>query len=406
MYKDLVKYAFNNINKRLLRSGLTMLSILVGIMALFALISFGQGITRFTNDTFESMGTDKLIMQIKTFGPTGSGSESFSEQDRKVIQRVRGVDIASGISFIFGSIREDPDGESLEAIQMMSVPAEGDEAQLVMDLLTVDVVEGRYVRQGERNAAVLGNNYLEDGGAFDKALHIGDKIYIQGEEIKVVGFLDDIGNPADDKSVLMEKEYFQDLFNIEDKYTFIYIQSKPGVVVADLSERIMDEFRKYKDLEEGQEYFFVQTFEEIMETSGNILSVINSIVVLIALISVLVAAINITNTMYTSVLERTQEIGVMKAIGATNNTIIKIFLIESASLGLIGGLIGMGLGYLIAKAGGAIAVASGYSMLQPYFPIWLIVGSLVFAVGVGTVSGIMPAINASRQKPVDALRYE
>ncbi len=127
---------------------------------------------------------------------------------------------------------------------------------------------------------------------------------------------------------------------------------------------------------------------------------------MIALISVVVAAVNIMNTMYTSILERTQEIGVMKAIGAKNKFILFVFMTESGILGLIGGLVGIIFGYGIAKFGGYIAALYGLGMIRPAFPLWLTMGCLLFAFLVGAGSGLIPSLQASKLKPVDALRYE
>ena len=133
---------------------------------------------------------------------------------------------------------------------------------------------------------------------------------------------------------------------------------------------------------------------------------LNAILVIISGISIVVAAVNIMNTMYTSVIERTREIGVMKAIGSRNRQILNVFVIESGILGLIGGILGILLGYSIAKIGQFVAKTYGLTFLKPYFPLWLIVGCLLFAFLVGAGSGLLPAVQASRQKPVDALRYE
>jgi putative ABC transport system permease protein len=96
----------------------------------------------------------------------------------------------------------------------------------------------------------------------------------------------------------------------------------------------------------------------------------------------------------------------MKSIGAKNSDILWVFIIEAAALGLIGGSIGIFLGWSIASLGGSIAAGAGYGFLKPIFPITLILGCLLFASGVGAFSGITPAIQASRQKPVESLRYE
>ena len=113
------------------------------------------------------------------------------------------------------------------------------------------------------------------------------------------------------------------------------------------------------------------------------------------------------NTMYTSVLERTKEIGIMKAVGAKDSDVLLLFLLESGLLGLVGGLVGVALGFLMAK-GAELAAnrALGTGLLSAYFPLELIIGALLFSFTVGSVSGLLPARQAARLKPVDALRYE
>ena len=124
----------------------------------------------------------------------------------------------------------------------------------------------------------------------------------------------------------------------------------------------------------------------------------------IAAISLLVGAIGITNTMYTSILERRREIGIMKSIGATNNDIQLIFLLESGLLGLTGGAIGLFLGVVISKGIElGVLLAFGESLIKATIPLWLALGALTFALLLGTLSGTLPARKASRLKPVEAL---
>jgi len=192
----------------------------------------------------------------------------------------------------------------------------------------------------------------------------------------------------------------------DEEYQFIVIRSASDTSPTELAEKINEKFRKRKGQKEGEEDFYVQTFEQMMETFGNIIVILNSILVIIALISLVIAAVNIANTMYTAVLERTREIGVMKAIGSKNISIMSVFVMESGFLGLIGGILGVLLGYSIAKMGEFAARAAGLSMLRPYFPAWLTIGCLLFAFLIGAGSGLLPARQASKLKPVDALRYE
>jgi len=133
--------------------------------------------------------------------------------------------------------------------------------------------------------------------------------------------------------------------------------------------------------------------------------VITVLLVGLASISLLVGAIGIANTMYTAVLERTREIGVMKAIGAKNSDILTIFLIESSLIGLIGGIIGMILGVLISKAAEiVIGQFLGPGFFMVFLPWWLLLGAAMFALIVGAISGVMPARAAAGMNPVDALR--
>ena len=127
----------------------------------------------------------------------------------------------------------------------------------------------------------------------------------------------------------------------------------------------------------------------------------------IAAISLLVGGIGIMNTMYTSVLERTREIGTMKAVGAKNSDILFLFLFESGLLGLVGGAIGVGIGLGLGKTAEYIAtVQLGTNLLQASTDSWLIFGALLFSFIIGALSGVLPAMQASKLKPVDALRYE
>ena len=164
--------------------------------------------------------------------------------------------------------------------------------------------------------------------------------------------------------------------------------------------------RKERGLEEGKEDFYVQSFDDMIESYSTALNIVIGFIILIALISVFVSAVNTANTMITSVLERVKEIGVMKSIGAQNSEIFNIFLFESSFLGFVAGVLGVILGWAASFLGGKIIASLGYGFLQPYFPIWLFIACISFATLTGAVSGVIPAIKASKTNPVDALRYE
>ena len=147
-------------------------------------------------------------------------------------------------------------------------------------------------------------------------MRLGDKVELQGEQFDVVGFYEEVGNPSDDAQMYITQEKIETLYDVEGKFGWAIIKADENP--QELAEKINEKLRKFKGQEKGKEDFFVQTFADLLETFGTILVVINGVLVLIALISLGVASVNIMNTMYTAVLERTKEIGVMKAIGAQN----------------------------------------------------------------------------------------
>ncbi len=406
MILDLLKYSISNLWNRKMRSSLTILSILIGITAIFALISFGQGINKYMNDFAQEMGSDKVMMMPGGGLASSPGSSNilYTEDDLEFLKKIKGVDEATAMMINSGKIKFKDFKEKYPYV--MGHSTESSEKKLIMEMFAgIKIIEGRSLKKGDGLKANLGYSYTIPNRMFKKAISVGDKIGINDVKVEVVGFYEEIGNPADDSNVYLSKEGFKEIFETED-YEYMYLRVAPNQDPSEIAEKINEKFRKRRGQKEGEEDFTVQTFEDVMATFTTMIIILNGVLVMIALISLVVAAVNIMNTMYTSVLERTREIGVMKAVGSRNRQILYVFVIESGILGLIGGVLGVLVGYGIAKVGEFTARSAGLSMLRPYFPLWLIIGCLMFAFLVGAGSGLLPAIQASRQKPVDSLRYE
>ena len=403
MIQDLLKYSISNLWNRKLRSSLTILSILIGITSIFALISFGQGINKYVNDFAQKQGTDKILMTPGGFVPPGTSNILFTNDDLDFIRKTKGVDIATGWIAATGKIKFKDFKEKYTYVFGFST--EPKEQRLIEEVSTINIDKGRNLKKGDLLKAVLGHNYLVANKLFKKAISIGDKIEINDVSVEVIGFYEEVGNPQDDSQLYLTYEGMKAIFGSKD-YEYVAIRSSSGEDPSAVAAKIKERFRKHRGQKKGEEDFVVQTFEDTIRAFTSVITILNGILILIALISLVVAAVNIMNTMYTSVLERTREIGVMKAIGSRNREILKVFVIESGILGMMGGLIGVILGFGIAKMGESIAKAAGLTMLRPAFPFWLIIGCLLFAFLVGAGSGLLPAIQASRQKPVEALRYE
>ena len=164
--------------------------------------------------------------------------------------------------------------------------------------------------------------------------------------------------------------------------------------------------RNSRGVEEGEEDFTTNTASDIIDSFQSQLSLIRGFLVGLGAISLLVGGIGIMNTMYTSVTERTQEIGVMKAVGATRRQILTVFLIESGIIGLMGGILGTVLGIGISFAASGIISQQVGIQVTPGTSPGLIIGALTFAFVVGMISGFFPARKAAKKNPVEALRYE
>ncbi|MEK6949964.1 MAG: ABC transporter permease [Nanoarchaeota archaeon] len=404
MIQDYFAYVFENLRKRKLRSWLTMIGIFIGIAAVVSLISLGQGLQAFFDEQFSALGSDKLFIQPKAgFGPPGSSSITniLTKEDFEEVKKIRGISEATA------AIVENVKVEFKDKIrfhQMISVPTDKGR-KLFDEILNLDILQGRELSKGDKFKAVLGISLIEDD-LFSPNIKVGDKIKINGMDFKVAGNYERIGNSGDDRLIFITEDAMREIFDVEDRVDVIYARASKGESPKEVASRIEKELGNFRGMEEGEEDFSVQTLEDLVKTIGNVLLILQAVLVGIALISLVVGGIGITNTMYTAVLERTKEIGIMKAIGARNSDITKIFLIESGILGMAGGIIGIALGMGFSKLVEFAIGLTGNTFLKAAFPWYLIAGSLLFAFLIGAVSGVLPAIRASKLKPVDALRYE
>lgn len=400
MSEESMKYSLRNLKHRKGRSFLTIFSILIGITTIFIFLSFGLGLFTYIEEISGSSSVDKVIIQAKTSAAPGlDDTFKLTEDDLEVIESTAGVYEASGSYFKVGeAIQKD----TRRFVFVVSIDPKND---LMMEVSDIEVVVGRELKSGEGKKAVLGYNYQFDDNIFPKGLEINDEINVQGEDLRVIGFYSAVGNPQDDSNIYITEDYLEELYPGENSYGMIV--AKVDVSNMDeVIERIEHNLRKERNLDEGKEDFFVQSFEELIDSYSSALNIVIFFIILIALISVIVSAINTANTMITSVLERYKEIGVIKSLGARNSEILRIFLFESAFLGFVSGVFGVFIGYLITSFAGKILEDLGWGFLSPYYSWELLIGCVLFATVTGAVSGVLPAIRASKTNIVDALRTE
>jgi putative ABC transport system permease protein len=399
--KESIKYSLNNIKKSKARSILTILSILVGIATIFIFVSFGWGLYDYIDDFTSSSSADKLLIQPKGVGIPGlDNAFKLLDDDIRAIEKTAGIYEATGMYMATGEAIQD------DVRKYIFVTSYDPELPMIMELSDINIDKGRELRKGDSGKVTLGYNYLVKNKIFPKSYSLNSKINIQGQELRIVGFYESVGNPQDDSNIYITNDFMSELYPDKELSYAMIIARADKENLDDVSERVETKLRQSRDLDKGKEDFSVESYADLLESFTVVLDIIIGFIVLIASISIIVSAVNTANTMITSVLERFKEIGILKSIGARNSEIFKIFLFESGFLGFVAGVLGVLLGY-----GGTILAANildnlGYGFLSPHYSWILFSGLILFATLNGAISGMIPAWRASKINTVDALRHE
>jgi len=382
-----------------MRSALTMLGVIIGVSSVVLLISIGKGLENFIIQQFEDLGTNNIFISpgqvFNEEGGISSGgrqaiqsmSLSFSQEDIRDLEKLNSLSAVTFYSPFVDTVRF---LNNTEEVTILGVSAS------YQQVITTDLEKGRWFSQGEiergDRVAVLGWQIYQD--LFGEIDAINKKIRIGQLTFKVVGVAEEVGGgPSFDGYVYLPFSTASRVFN-NDRVMSITAKAKPEVEVADAIEDIEKVMLQSYDEEE----FSVFDQAELLKVITDILNMITIGLGGIAAISLLVGGIGISNIMLVSVTERTKEIGLRKALGATPNMILLQFLIEAAFLSIIGGLIGLLLAY-----GGSLAI-------QQFFPAKVTPDAVLLAFGVSTAVGLIfgaaPAKKASELSPIEALRYE
>ena len=404
MIRDYLLFAYRNTTKRSLRTWLTTIGIFVGIAAVVSLISLGQGMQAAINQQFAGVGTDKIIIQGASagFGPPGQNTAGkVEEHDLNLIKNVLGVKRAAGRLLRSVSVEH---GDTTRVLFGASLPEEADARQLVIEANSLKVVRGEFLRPNDKRKIMVGNQFITEN-YFTKTIHLGTNILVNNIKFQIVGILDKIG-AGRDEVVIMNENDLRDLLNEKKQFSALVAQVAQGETPSVVADQIASTLRRDRHQKEGFEDFTLTTSESLLSSINTILGVVQAVFIGIAAISLLVGSIGITNTMYTSVVERTREIGIMKAVGAKSHDILLIFTIESGLLGAAGGVMGVILGILLSKLVESIGQGVLGNLLKANFPGYLIVSALIFSFLLGAISGALPAYQASRLPPIKALRGE
>jgi putative ABC transport system permease protein len=404
MIKDYFSISIRSLAKRKTRTYLTMIGIFIGIAAVVSLIGLGEGLRTAITGQFGFLGTDILSIQASglNFGPPGSGTPNpLSDQLPARISKINNVATAFGRHI--PSVKMEFNNRQVITFAQ-DVPI-GENRKIFEKMDNLKVGEGRLLKDGDGKKAVLGNDFTKSDD-LGKAVKVGDTITLNGFDFEVIGILEKKGSFIFDRSILINSDTLLDTIRKNDgTVDVITVKIKDESKIAEVQASIERLMRKERDVKVGEEDFTVQSPQKALENLNSTLFAVQLFVYIIATISLLVGGIGIMNTMYTSVLERTKEIGIMKSIGARNSTIFILFFIESGLLGFVGGIIGITLGLILAYGMASIGrLALGSDLIQANISLGLILGALAFSYFLGTIFGVLPAYQASRLNPVDSLR--
>ncbi|WP_123040597.1 ABC transporter permease [Cohnella candidum] len=384
-----IKMAFKSIMANKLRSLLTMLGIIIGVTAVIALVSLGQGATKSVTEQVQSLGTNLLTVNILGRGTTSTLTAKEADQ----LGDISGIQYLAPASTSNASVKNGTESVSVSVVGTNSEYA---------DVREYKVATGRFLSQIDldfyQKVAVLGSQTASD--LFGSGNPIGQYVQINGARYKVVGVLASKGsttNGSSDEVVMIPESSAERLFKQKGVRTvYVQVQQHDQIdsVVSQLEAALSKKFRGNTDS------YRVFNQSDILSTLDSVTGTLTLALGGIAGISLLVGGIGIMNIMLVSVTERTREIGIRKAIGAKRRDILTQFLIESMALSGLGGVLGIGIGI------GAARLASTMLKMQVEFSVQIILVAFVFSVLIGVIFGMFPANKAAKLKPIDALRFE
>lgn len=403
MYKESFLMAWASLIVNKMRSILTMLGIIIGVAAVIALVSIGNGVKQDIQNSISSLGSNLLMVMPgapRTPGvrPSQGSMKSLKVSDYQAISKLDGVKAASPYtanSYV-----------TIYQSKNWTTTVSGVSSNF-QDVNNWTMSEGRFISsknvENRERVAVVGQTVVKNLFAGDDP--VGKEIRVKNIPFRVIGVLNSKGNGTmgNDQDDVIFIPYTTAMERVEgvDYLRMVYVVASDDNGIDRLQSDIENLLRVRHGIKDTNlDDFNIQNMKSIMETMEQTTGTLTLFLGAVAAISLVVGGIGIMNIMLVSVTERTREIGIRKALGATYFVIVTQFLIEAVVISLMGGLIGIALGIGASKL---IGLASGMSTV---ISVPTIVLSFAFSMAIGLVFGIYPARKAAKLNPIDALHYE
>ncbi|MHB8134831.1 MAG: ABC transporter permease [Anaerolineaceae bacterium] len=399
--------AIESLNANKTRSGLTILGIVIGVAAVIAMLAVGNGAQNTITGSISGLGSNLLFVFRGNFTEEVRNPDYLTQADADAISDpFQAPSVAMVAPVINSNLEVTFSGEK-------TTPTINGVTPSYQQVRNMTLAEGEFINEehvlGLASVAVIGTDVADTLFGHRDGL-IGETIRIEGQPFRIIGVLESVGGSAfgsEDNVVNIPITTAQTrlIRRASDRVDSILVQAASADSVSQATEEISEILRYRHRTKLGVDDFTVFSQQDFVKTAQTITNVLTIFLGGIAGISLLVGGIGIMNIMLVSVTERTKEIGLRKALGARRKDILIQFLTESSLLSLLGGVIGIGLGWLIAFIVGKIAAASN-TQLNPVVGLDAILLATLFSTAVGLFFGIYPANRAASLQPVEALRHE
>jgi len=412
---DLVGLSFGALKERRLRSALTVLMVVIGVALMTSINGLGGGMNNYITEQLGTMGANILMITPSSQG-FGPGAQS-GMQTKLTAQTVRTIERIHGIKYAvpyFSSGVTLKSGGNEKTVAILGI----DQSKLIYIAPKISLESGSFVSTGDSSGMVLGYSVAHPSNLDHPFAKTGQTVFVEFSKVEtqggiektvtkkkafqVRGILNELGSQQIDSQVFISLAPANALFEKSGSYDGIY-----GITSSsDYNDKVEASITKFykKNIGVTSPKSMVSTIQELMGTFMSFLSAI-------AAVSMLVGAVGIITTLYTSVMERTREIGLLKAIGYSGATVLFMFLTESFAIGLLGGLLGLAFGIggaylLIGMLGGMMGGGGGGMTLTPSFVAADLAEVFLLACALSVVAGLYPAWRASTLSPITALKKE